>query len=404
MSGRPARALSLTFTMAVIVSATFGARSSNSVIPSYGQILGRQFNFSATKLGLMAASFMVSSFIASALVNARLPAPTRRKYFIASSVAYSIIYPAFYLANPYLIWLLMVAAGLALGPVMPNIMTSAGSIEDPKSRERVLALYTLTLSVSLLVGQTIAALVLRYVSIREGFLLLEPFAALVGISAPFLPFPTERTSTRTGGGGFRHSDVLRSEGFIASVLNNLTYQVPFSYLTAFAAEYAIKSLGAENWLGVLAYVPFYATSMASRTFLTIRPPRDIVKHMVIAASLSVAGLLAAWVSRSLAVFYIAMTVLGIPHGMTYTLSVLAISRTFRKEELNAANSYFFSVMMVIGSALPAALGLIADRVGYRDTFLVITPVVLAVLLLTLYFAIRARSLRANASLNILEQG
>ena len=396
MSEKAARTLSVTLVTAVIVSATFGARSSNSVIPSYGQVLGREFGFDATEIGLMAVSFMVSSFVASALINARLPAPTRRKYFVASAVAYSMIYPAFYLANPYLIWPLMVTAGLALGPIMPNIMTSAGSFEEPRLRERVLALYTLTLSVSLLVGQTVAALLLRYVSVREGFLLLEPFAALVGVSAPFIPFSVEHAREGPGRSeGFRHADVLRNEGFIASVLNNLTYQVPFSYLTGFAVVYATKGLGAQNWLGVLSYVPFYVTSMASRSAMMVRPPRDIVKHMVLAASLTIAGLLAAWASPSLAAFYAAMALLGIPHGMTYTLSVLAISRTFRREELNVANSYFFSVMMVLGSVLPAVLGFIADRVGYRETFLVISPVVVGVLLSTLYFALRAKSLRGS---------
>ncbi len=385
---------SLAWTAAIIVTATFGARSSNSVIPSYGQLIGREFNFSATELGLMAVSFMLSSFVASALINARLHPRARRKYFIASALAYSLIYPAFYLVTPVLIWPLMIAAGLALGPIMPNLMTSAGSVEDPGARERLLALYTLTLSVSLLVAQTLAALVIRAVSVREGFLLLEPLAALVGASAPLLPFPSEPSRVSPGAHAqVRPSSVLTNEGFIASVLNNLTYQVPFSYLTAFAAVYAVDELGAKGWLGVLAYAPFYTTSLGSRLMMTIRPPKDIVKYMVAAAALSLIGLTVAWDSRSLTDFYIAMTILGIPHGMTYTLSVLAISRTFRREELNAANSYFFSVMMIIGSVLPALLGWVADRVGYRETFLLITPAVAVILALTLYFAVRARYLR-----------
>ncbi|MGC9071327.1 MAG: MFS transporter [Acidilobus sp.] len=383
---------------AIIVTATFGARASNSVIPSYGQLLGREFRFSATGLGLLAVSFMLSSFIASALINARLRTELRRKYFIASAAAYAIAYSLFYFANPYLIWPAMVIAGLAMGPIMPNIMTSAGSVEDPRVRERLLALYTLTLSVSLLVAQSVASLVLRYVSVRQGFLYLEPMAALVAISAPFLPFPKEASLARTvgpKGAQARASYVLKNEGFIASVLNNLTYQVPFSYLTAFAAVYVVQQFGAKGWLGVLAYAPFYATSLLSRLFMMLRPPGNIVKHMVLAASMSVAGLLMAWASGTLPVFYLAMAILGIPHGMTYTLSVISISRTFDRDRLNAANSYFFSIMMIIGSLLPALLGSLADRIGYRQTFLAITPIVIAILVLTLIFASRARSLRSQ---------
>ncbi|MGC9210430.1 MAG: MFS transporter [Acidilobus sp.] len=388
------RAASLTALAAIIVSATFGARASNSLIPSYTQLLGNEFGFNATELGLLAVSFMASSFVASALINARLPSTTRRKYFIASAAAYAVTYAMFYLVNPVLIWPVMVIAGLTMGPIMPNIMTSAGSVEGQRERERLLALYTLTLSVSLLIAQSIGGVIIRYVSVREGFLLLEPLAAMVAISAPFLPFHQEPQVGRSHGQTVRPRDIIGNEGFIASVLNNLTYQVPFSYLTAFAAVYVIHQFGAKGWLGVLAYAPFYATSLLSRLVMTLSPPRNIVRDMIIAASLSLVGLVSAWASNNLLTFYLAMAVLGIPHGMTYTLSVIAISRTFERDKLNAANSYFFSIMMIIGSLLPALLGSIADRVGYRNTFLVIAPIVLVILLLTLAFATKAKTLRS----------
>ena len=389
-----AKGASLAALAAIVVTATFGARASNSVIPSYAQLLGKQFHFTATEIGLLAVGFMFSSFVASAAINARLRGEARRRYFVASAAAYAVVYSLFYFANRYLIWPIIVLAGLAMGPIMPNIMTSAGSVEDVRARERLLALYTLTLSVSLLVAQTAAGIALKYVSVREGFLVMEPLAVLVAVSAPFLPFPKEAPAQGRSRARQPARGILANEGFLASVLNNLTYQVPFSYLTAFAAVYAVYSLGAKGWLAVLAYAPFYATSLASRLYMTVRPPRDLVASMTLAPLITVAGLALAWASRSLAAFYAAMAILGIPHGMTYTLSVLAISRTFRKEELNAANSYFFSTMMVLGSALPAALGAAADAIGYRAVFLAIIPVVVGVLAATLYFARRAVALRS----------
>lgn len=385
----------LTALIIAIVLATFGARASNSTIPTYMQFLGKQFDFSKFEIGLMAVAFMLSSFVASSLVNARLSAKERRKFFIGSAVAYAVVYPLYYFSTPITVWIIAVVAGFTMGPIMPNIMTAAGSVPERKVRERLLALYTLVLSISLMVAMVLSSVVTIYFTVREAFVVLEPLALMVAVVAPFLRFP-EEGQLRGGGSRPRVSAarILSNEGFIASVLNNFTYQVPFSYITAFAALFAAESFGVAKWLAIMSYVPFYVTSFISRLAMSVRPPENLVRYMALAPTVTIAGLILAWLSHSIYVFFIAMAILGVPHGMTYTLSVIGISRTFRAEELNAANSYFFSTMMVLGSVLPGIIGAVADAIGYRDTFLALVPVVVAVLLATMVFASRASGLRS----------
>ncbi len=119
-----------------------------------------------------------------------------------SSMGYAIILPLFYLATPLSLWILSaVAGGVVMGNIMPNIITSAGGmLPDRKARERLLSIYTLSLSVSLVVGPAIESAILQHFSVRSSFLFFAPpFGALVAaMSPPLIKFP-EGEEQRSGG-------------------------------------------------------------------------------------------------------------------------------------------------------------------------------------------------------------
>ena len=65
--------------------------------------------------------------------------------------------------------------------------------------------------------------------------------------------------------------------------------------------------------------------------------------------------------------------------------MVAISRAFKPQHRNMANSLFFSFMMLIGIVTPTVTGYIADLIGIRSTFIVlILPVVITLILLRRY--------------------
>ena len=81
-------------------------------------------------------------------------------------------------------------------------------------------------------------------------------------------------------------------------------------------------------------------------------------------------------SRNVTVFIVALLVLGVPHGLTYPLSVRTISRAFGPEHRNVANSYFFSIMMFIGILLPLVGGFLVDTmktVTFLDSTIIMMP-------------------------------
>jgi len=256
-------------------------------------------------------------------------------------------------------------------------MTSAGAISDPRQRERLLTIYTLALSTSLLIGPAIDSVIVKYVGLKDSFIFFELIAALVAITAPLVRFPEEGRPI-DGSARPKVTSILTNNGFIAALLNNLTYSVPFAFITSFAGLYAEYRFHVSSSLALLLYSLFYSTSFLGRLVLAIRPPYNIVRLMVLSSTLTLIGLVAAWASPTILVYIVALLILGI-----------SISRTFDLRSLNAANSYFFSIMTIIGSGLPAALGAMVTAAGYQATILSIVPIVAVIFGATVFFARRA---------------
>ncbi len=374
--------------LAIVVTLTFAFRATNSMIPPTMSLIAKGMGFRESEVGALALIFMGSTFVSSAFINARLRSRRRRAAFIAASWAYSIVFPFFYLSGPLTLWILAALAGFSLGFVMPNVMTAAGGVgRDRRSVERALALYTLALSTSLVVSPSLEGFVLRYLSLREAFLAFEPLALLVGALSPALPFPEEGAR-----GGPAAREVLRSPGFAVSFLNQLAYQIPFAFVVTFSSIYAVQRFSAQSSLAILLYVAFYATSFAARFAMAARPAENLAALMLLSAALTLVGLLAAWAAPSILAYAAALAVLGVPHGLTYTISVVSLSRTFDLRTRNAANSYFSSTMMLIGAFLPALLGALADALGLRAVLLVLLIPVAAIFAATLALARRLPAL------------
>ncbi|PMP97199.1 MAG: hypothetical protein C0167_01625 [Nitrososphaera sp.] len=181
--------------------------------------------------------------------------------------------------------------------------------------------------------------------------------------------------------------MLRSPGFAVSLLNQLAYQIPFAFIVTFSSIYAVQRFSATNSAAIFLYVAFYATSFAARFALTA-PAENLTALMILSATLTLMGLFAAWAAPSIIIYAAALAILGIPHGLTYTISVISLSRVFDVKTRNAANSYFSSTMMLIGAFLPALLGILADLMGLRTAILVLVIPVAIVFAATLALARR----------------
>ena len=86
-------------------------------------------------------------------------------------------------------------------------------------------------------------------------------------------------------------------------------------------------------------------------------------------------------SRNLGIFIVSFMILGIPHGFAYPISIITLGRSFKDKFRNAANSYFFAIMMAVGVLLPTLSGFSIDKVGFKLTFVFIALLILVLLVL-----------------------
>jgi len=351
------------FTIFVILSSTFFIRSSNNMMVTSTPLLAKYFlGFNQGEIGLVTAISYLTTLVTTSIINVRLSSRERRVAFIVSLATYTAVFIGLYDTNPIAIWFLVALAGASLGMVMPNLITSAGLFEDQKTRERVLSLYTVSLSLSLVVGPAVESYLLKFISLRETFLVFSIFALFATILSPFLAFPEEEMVKEK-------IRVLSNTGFRSSLINIMSYNIPFTILLAFGGIYEHEKFGAPLSLISVLFSLFFLSSFISRLMISIFPLKRIVRSMMASMVMTALGLVLMISSGNILYFSISLLVLGVPHGLTYPLSILSISRSYGKNERNVANSYFFSFMTGIGIVVSSLGGFLIGRFGYGNVFL-----------------------------------
>ncbi|MGC8497202.1 MAG: MFS transporter [Thermoplasmata archaeon] len=363
-------------TVIIIVTMTLAVRASNNMLMTTVPLVAKyDFAYSQQEIGLISALFAFSSFSVSFFINARLGTEKRRILFVLSAIGYAIILPLFYFTTSYLLWGMVFLGGFTLGAIMPNIVNSIRLFHDRKIRETILGIYTLSLSGSLILGPAIESLILNVYTLKYVFLFFMPFGIVTAVISPFIAFPKEERK-------LNKVKTFSNPGFKVAIYNLLTYNIPFAIIVTFAGIYARDVYQVSLSFVTLLFALFFVSSFFSRIFLTFFPPRYVWRYMTLAMSITMVGLVIIFMAPNIIIYSIALLLLGIPHGFTYPLSLLTLSRSYDSASINAANSYFMSILSAIGIFTPAIGGFLAQSIGLRLTFLSIVPVILILLVLT----------------------
>jgi len=318
---------------------TFAVRAVNNMVGTTTPLLAKYgFSFSNALVGVLTSIVAAVNLLSIILINARLPSRLRRAFFIVSNATIPMLLLLYYLSNSVDIWVISIITGFAYGLIVPNLLTSASIFGDQATAERLLVLYTLALSTSLVVGPLLETYLLTHLNYRSVYLPFIPLAVLALALSFKLKFPPDPPRNR----GFSaiRSNVLRNRGLVSAMLATTTYSVPFAVFTAFIAIYAQSIYHVSKYLAYFSFVPFFLTSFLTRLYLTVRVPRGLFLPMLISITITIVGISMLYLSPTYTAFLVAMTLLGVPHGSTYPLSTLMVSRGTSIEERNAANSYF----------------------------------------------------------------
>lgn len=308
-----------------------------------------------------------------------------------------------------------VLLGVAGGFAMPGLLNAIVA-ESGRQRERVIAVYTVTLSVSLAAGPLVETLVLAvaHQAVRVPYVV---FAVLPCVGVPLalmasrhrvksVPTPRPELSAASGGElmvdpstdevvavtvepvlGFgapgRRSLASRwRTGLLATsagrmaIVSELLYGIPFAGITVFGALVARVGYGFTPARAQLGFTVFFVLSFAARAAVAWRAP--IVRKralLMLSAGLTLAGLVLLGLGHGAGALFVAMGLLGIPHGLTFPLALALVAEATPVAKLPRANATLLGSANVTGVVVPLVLGGIIPAVGYRGmTLALLAPV------------------------------
>ena len=363
--------LTLIYSAIILIIASISVRSVNNMVVTTLPFLAKyNFSFGNVEVGFISAVIYGSTFLVTTFVNPMLRAPARRKAFIASSAAIPVTMLLYYFSTPVSLWPVAVASGIATGFLFPNIITSASLHRDHMMQMRLLAIYSVSLSASLVIGPSLETWLLTFLTYKQIFI---PFLGLsilgLGVS-PLVKFPKVQREI-TGG-----KAALRNRGLITSLISISIYNVPFAAITSFLVIFAVDRFGVSSSTAYSVFIFFFATSMATRLAMAIRPFKALFGPLIFSAAITMGSLFALPFIPSFFVFVVLMAVLGIPHGSIFPMSSMIIARGTKPEERSVANSYFMAYNNVLFMIIPVSFGFISLRLGFQDSFALLGAIAL----------------------------
>jgi MFS family permease len=135
----------------------------------------------------------------------------------------------------------------------------------------------------------------------------------------------------------------------------------------------------------MAYLPFvffFAVSMLTRIYISIRPFKNLRNPLIFAPAITVLALILFPFLPDYTAFVAVMMLLGIPHGSIFPVSTVEISRGSSIEERNAVNSYYYAYNMSLFMVIPLIFAAIIPYIGFEKTFaLLIIPVLASIIII-----------------------
>lgn len=380
---------------AALLLATASFRATQNMTQTTLSLLGRSVGFNGTAIGAIAAGANLLGVITMLLVTARLATGHARRAVVVALAFITASLVGFLIpAEPALLAgaaMLGIAGGLGLPSVATAIGDHASSTGDAEGSQhesrvktaRALARLGVVLSISLTLGPLYESLVLTiaHERLRVAYLAFLPVAilGLVAISGrgpagDALPMPPATLRESLTGLGA----LFRNRRWGLAMCAEAIYTVPFTVVIVFAGLLGHNLYHTSAATTELGITLFFSVSFLCRAALTRRPAVGHRIHLFglcVVATLCGIALLA--LGAGVAVFMVALAVLGAPHGLTYPLALGLVADSVSNAELSHANAAFAAVSEAISVVAPLILGVVASHFGDREMLLsAIVPVTL----------------------------
>jgi len=405
--------LGISAALAVLLVVTMLMRASqNMAQTTFPLVAGDLLHLNATAVGAIAAGGGGASVLAMVVLASRIPARRVPLVLVASLLMLGLAFPLVAAAHSVLVLTgAVLLLGLGGGLVFPTLITAVGGIagEDagPGARDRPIALLGVALSASLAIGPFVetASLAVSGGNLRTAFLwfTLGPLlaavmmaavvtrrsgwgrarraarwdtgreaASLAGLVGPASEAVVEAGRSAPGTARVSLRRALDDPAFQVALLGQLLYAAPFAALIVFGALFARHDYGLSPAQIQVAFGVFFVVSFMVRAGLAWRSPiRHKLAWFRVSAALTLVGLVVIGLGHGELQLLLAMALLGVPHGLTFPLSMALAAESRPHRELPSINAHLTASVQAVNLALPVFLGLGIDAVGFRATFLIL---------------------------------
>ncbi|MCL4519874.1 MAG: MFS transporter [Thaumarchaeota archaeon] len=368
--------------LAILSASTFALRASTNMFSTNLPLVAREvFSFKSGIIGSLSGLVALAGFVSITFVNARMASKSRRRLFVLSAFGYFLLFSFVALGGPLGIWFIAAAAGFLVQPIMTNQANASSIIgKTATARERGIAVYTISLSASLVVGPLVNSLILTQVSLAESFVVFSIFPLTAALLSFLIPFPKDASTQLQTKGDLPREDVpapfkvgsfiktMKNEGFQAAIFIMAMYSIPFTALVTFGGLFSKDYYAASNIAVQYYFAIFFTVSFAFRILLLFSRRANIRLLTATSTVFSILGMALLVTVINPWSYVIAMALLGIPHGLTYPSALIIISRTSSESERNTLNSYFTSFIMVVNVLTPILIGFVAELLSLRHAF------------------------------------
>jgi len=384
--------------------------SNNMLLTTTPLLVQAKFHVSAQGLGLLACIYFGSMVLVTFVVVSRVRPDMIELVIFLAFLLLAFGLPLYALpASPQQLGVLYGTSGLACGILQPFLITLVTKYSSAKYRERNLALYTLVLSGSLIIGPLIETFVLSVNNdnLREVYLLFTSFPLLGVVLSSVMLRRKQQINPRwdeslhahaikPGSLWHRLNQLAHDRIYLIGFVGNIAYTIPYAIITAFGAVYIYTNFHVGYGTTQLIFAVFFGASFLARCTLALMAPiprKDLVMWIGIVATLI--GLLLLSFSHTLLLFNIGFALLGVPHGILFPTATMIIAENVDVVNLGFANSILGSSISGAAFIVPPLIGLLIPKLGYNIIFLLMAGLVC--IFTIVFFLLHPYSVRSNST-------
>jgi MFS family permease len=336
------------------------SRATDNMVSTTLPLLGEYVFGLGTFYGGVATSlYSAAGLFANYFVNPRISGKSRRRVVIASSGAIVALVLLLSVADALTTLAIGLCVSFMLGIEYPSIIAAA-SLDSGNQGERLVSLFSVGLSVSLILGPSLESYLLNFS--YSALFLAFALVALVGFFASWkVKFSGEASETW-------QRNPATEWGVVAGLLCAAVFFVPFAAFTAFLPIYAARVYSVGTSVAYSSFIPLFVVSFLTRAYMTVRPIENLRLPMAASMVVTVGGLLLMILAPSFPLFLLVMAAFGFPHGISYTVSLIIVARTSPKDERNAAMSRLAAYSNILNILVPVAISYLILLVGIHASF------------------------------------